>query len=465
MKPFEPTVDSLLGYECPQWFKDAKFGIYIHWGVYSVAEAGEWLARQMYEEGSAAYKIMRKKYGHPSVFGYKDLVPLWKAERFDPDAMLDLFKRAGARYFTPCAVHHDGFDLWNSAHNRWNAVKMGPKKDLLAMFREATLKAGLRFGVTTHLERKWSWMQTNKRSDRKGKYRGVPYDGNDPAYEDFYLPPDRAGDDNPWHPANPPKAWREHWIERMKDLIDNYHPDHLYFDGAVPFQGEDRARSGLEVISHFYNHNMARHDGRLEGVMCIKDTRMHGYYFDGIATLDYEAGHAEQVLYDPWQNDASVGPWGYNASVGYHSLKKLIHKLVDVVSKNGNLLLNVPPKADGTFDREVVALLEGMGGWLAANGEAIYGATPWWPAYRDFSKDVRFTAKKNAVYAIVLKWPENGKLKLPLLGLEDKGAPVSRITMLGADLPLRFSQNADALTVTLPAEKPGKFAWTLKIEM
>jgi alpha-L-fucosidase len=173
MAEFNPTVDSLLGYECPEWFRDAKFGIYVHWGPYSVAERNEWYARTMYIEGNADHEYHCKRFGHPSKFGYKDLIPLWRAERWDPDALVALFKRAGAKYFTPCAVHHDNFDLWNSTHHKWNSVEMGPKRDITQEWRAATLKHGLRFGVTTHLSRSWSWFNTNKGADKRGEFAGV----------------------------------------------------------------------------------------------------------------------------------------------------------------------------------------------------------------------------------------------------------------------------------------------------
>jgi alpha-L-fucosidase len=174
---FVNTVESLQQYECPDWFRDAKFGIYLHWGAYSVAEQGEWYARNLYIEGRPEYEHHLKTYGHPSEFGYADFIPMWKAENFDPDALLALFKRSGAKYFTPCAVHHDNFDLWNSKHHKWNAVNMGPKKDLIQMWKDATLKAGLRFGVTTHLSRSYSWLNTANQSDTEGPKKGVPYDG------------------------------------------------------------------------------------------------------------------------------------------------------------------------------------------------------------------------------------------------------------------------------------------------
>ena len=200
--------------------------------------------------------------------------------------------------------------------------------------------------------------------------------------------------------------------------------------------------------------------------MCIKNIRMHGFYFDGIATLDFEWGHSGSVLKDYWQNDASIAScWGYNADRTYFSLEHLIHKLVDVVSKNGNLMLNLPPRASGALDDEVVTLLEGIGDWLTVNGEAIYGTEPWWPAYLSIPEDVRFTHKGDTLYAIILKWPENGTLSLPVLGLEDKGSPIKRIELLGQSAPLKYTQDAEALTVTLPPEKPERVAWTLRLDM
>jgi alpha-L-fucosidase len=422
----------------------------------------------MYQEGSLQYQHHCETYGHPSQFGYKDLVPLWKAERFDPEGMVDLFKRAGARYFTPCAIHHDNFDLWNSKHNRWNAANMGPKVDIVGMLRDATLEAGLRWGVTTHLARTWSWFQTNKDHDRTGPYKGVPYDGNDPAYRGFYLAPDPMGDDNLQHPMNPPKAWRDHWAARIKDLIDNYQLDFLYFDGGIPFLGDDRAQTGLDVVAHFYNQNMARHDGNQEGVMCIKMTPSHAYYFEGATTLDYERRRAGRMLLSPWQTDTSVGPWGYFAGREYRPLEEIIHELVDIVSKNGNMLLNVPPKADGSLDEGTIALLEGIGRWLDVNGEAVYGTRPWlrytWTRFEEERK-VCFTTKEDAFYAIALEWPVDGQLRVPVLGLDRKGLPVKGIELLGSETELAWVQNEDALTITLPDEKPCQHAWAFKLDM
>ena len=408
VEKFESTVESLrANYRAPEWFRDAKFGIYVHWGVYSVPEMGEWYARNMYVESRPEYRYHVEKYGHPSSFGYRDFIPLWKAEKFDPDALLAMFEQAGARYFCPCAVHHDNFDLWNSKHNPWNAVNMGPKRDLVGMWKEATLKQGLRFGVTTHLERTWSWVQTNKGADTTGPFKGVPYDGANPEFADFYLPRDPKGDDNRRHPLNAPAEWRENWARRIKDLIDNYQPDHLYFDGGIPFLGDDQGQSGLEVIAYYYNQNASWHGGHNEGVMCVKHHKAndHGFYWEGVATQDFERGRADRLCEAPWQTDDSIGPWGYRRGAKYKSVDQIVDKMVDIISKNGNYLLNVPPRADGTLDEKTIAILTGIGRWLDVNGEAIYGSRPW-TSYGD--GDTRFTTQGETLYTIHLT-PEPGE--------------------------------------------------------
>jgi len=461
MAEFAPTLASLLDYECPRWFRDAKFGIYLHWGAYSVAERAEWYVRHLYMEGHPDYLHHCRTYGHPSEFGYKDLIPLWKAERWDPDGLVALFKRAGAKYFTPCAVHHDNFDLWDSRHHRWNSVNMGPKKDITGLWREAALRHGLRFGVTTHLARSYSWMNTSKGADKSGPKRGVPYDGNDPEYRDLYHEPHTDMDRR--QPFNAPESWRRQWAARIKDLIDHYHPDHLYFDGAIPFRGQDEGRTGMEVVAHYYNHSLARHDGSLEAVMCIKRVGgSHGLYADGVATLDIERRRADEILADPWQTDTSIGPWGYRAGATYRPVQELVHELVDIVSKNGNVLLNVPPRADGTLDDETVARLEGIGQWLDVNGDAIYGTRPW----LTFGEgDLRFTRKAGKLYVTALSWPAAGEtLNVRSLACADGVGPIAQVTLLGGDGTLRWGQDQDMLRIVIPETLPCDHALSFRVE-
>ena len=460
-QPFQPTVDSLLSYRCPDWFRDAKFGIYVHWGVYSVAQRGEWYARRMYMQGEPDYEHHVKTWGHPSTFGYKDFIELWKGERFDPDRLVGLFKQAGAKYFTPCAIHHDNFDLWDSKHHRYNSVNMGPKMDVTGMWREAALKAGLRFGVTTHLARAYSWFNTNKGADKTGPLAGVPYDGADEAWKDFYF--EKHDDTDRRHPHNPPESFRQAWLARMKDLIDNYRPDHLYFDGAVPFQGEDRARTGLELLAYYYNRNAAWHDGSQEGVMCIKKINDHGYYFDGVATIDMERSRSGNVLLQPWQTDTSIGPWGYKAGAEYRPVTELIHELVDIVSKNGNVLLNVPPLADGTLDDRTEAILAEIGRWLAINGEAIYATRPWSTCRED---DVRFTRKGETVYATLLDWPiETAQIEIAAMGTCERVGKVENVSLIGRDGPIEWDQGELALRISLPKQPPCEHACSFRVEL
>lgn len=473
---FEGTVESLRKYETADWFRNAKFGIYMHWGVYSVVEQGEWYPRKMYDKTKPEYKYHQEHYGHQSTFGYKDFIPMWKAENFNPDELVSLFKEAGAKYFSPCAVHHDNFDLWDSKHHKYNAVNMGPEKDLIGMFKEATLKQGLRFGVTTHLSRSYSWLNTSKLSDEEGDYKGVPYDGNDPEWAGLYH--EKHDDIHPRAPENAPKAWRDLWALRIKDLIDNYDPDILYFDCAIPFRGEDNGKTGMDVIAHLYNNSMENHNGKQEAVMCIKERPWQGLYADGVATLDFERGKAPDIRKDAWQTDDSMGPWGYRKGAEYMSADATIDKLIDIVSKNGNMLLNVPIKADGTLDDETITILKDIGAWFKINGEGIYGTRPWYifgegktneiPHHIKespyTSRDYRYTTKGHVLYAFILDWP--GK-KAPVFQHLAPGntrlGKIQNVELLGHQGEISWEQKGDGLTVKLPKEKPCENAYALKI--
>jgi alpha-L-fucosidase len=329
---------------------------------------------------------------------------------------------------------------------------MGPKQDIIGLWREAAWKQGLRFGVTTHLARSYSWFNVAKGADHDGPLAGVPYDGADPAFRDFYHEPHPDTDRR--HPLNPSEAWRKAWAARIVDLIDAYQPDHLYFDGALPFQGDDQFRTGMEVVAHYYNRSVAKY-GSQQCVMCLKDVPDHGLYVPGIATLDLERKRAEAALPEPWQTDTSIGPWGYDVRRPYRDTTEIVHELIDIVSKNGNMLLNVPPKADGTLDEETETILANIGRWLAVNGAAIYGTRPWRVAAED---EVRYTQKGNALYAIALGWPGD---RLILRSLQD--ARVSTVRLLGTDEPLLWSHEHEGLVVHPPAEKPCAYAYAFQI--
>jgi alpha-L-fucosidase len=354
---------------------------------------------------------------------------------------------------------------------------MGPEKDLIGMWKEATLKAGLKFGVTTHLSRSVSWMNVSKGADTKGPLKGVPYDGVDPEYAELYhaVP---YGDTHQRAAFNAPKEWQELWANRVKDLIDNYDPDHLYFDCAIPFRGDDMGKTGMDVIAHYYNKSIER-NGELGSVMCIKERPWQGLYADGVATLDFERGKAADIRKEPWQTDDSMGPWGYRKGADYMSADATIDKLIDIVSKNGNLLLNVPIMADGTLDAKTTEILKDIGKWMTINGEAIYGTRPWYmfgegktneiphhvieSPYTD--KDIRYTTKGDILYALVLDWPKNGREVVleHLAPGNSRIGEIASVSLIGHNGSVEWEHFGDGLKIKFPKEKPCEFAYALKI--
>ena len=479
--PFTSDQDSLLQYECPDWFRDGKFGIWSHWGPQAVPMFGDWYARHIYTEDNKRenYQHHLKHYGHPSEEGWKDIIPLWKAEKFDPERLMKLYKDAGAKYFVSMAVHHDNFDLWNSTHHKWNAVKMGPKRDIVGDWQKAAKNQGLPFGVSEHLCASFWWWQVNKGADTKGPKAGVPYDGNDPAYEDLYHWKADPSDDSRWYTSD--KRWHAHWFDRIKDLVDKYQPDLLYSDGGLPF-GE----TGRTLVAHYYNSNIKAH-GRLEAVYNCKErgNQSNAEFIPGSYVQDMERGLLPGINLEPWQTDTSIGDWFYNETwknkdtgTMYRSPEWVIHTLTDIVSKNGNLLLNVIQRPDGSLDPEVEKLLADVGAWMKTNGDAIYGTRPWTkfgegPAIakmnggdfkEDFkfsAKDVRFTTKGKSLYAIALGIPEDGKIAITLLA-NGRGT-VKQVKLLGHAGDVKWTQSAEALEVTLPEGYQGNIALAFEI--
>ncbi|MDY7396898.1 alpha-L-fucosidase [Aureibaculum sp. 2210JD6-5] len=412
---FDTSIESLSQYECPEWFKDAKFGIYCHWNAQTASKSANngWYARDMYMQGSGAYNDHLKNWGHPSEVGYKDIIEAWNGDKFNAEQWVELFKDAGAKYIITMANHHDNFDMWDSKHQpRWNSLNYGPKIDVCAEMRRETLKAGLRWGVTTHVSRAYSWWQVNKDHDKTGDKKGVPYDGNNPEFSDLYFTKakNRAALGGAYYelraPLASPEEYKENWKNRMFDLIDRYHPDHFYFDAAVPFM-DNMGETGLEVISHYYNHNAERHGGKNQGVMVFKEIPYHGIFYKDIATEVMERQFSGSIEDKPKQTDNSIGPWFYTGNSNFNSKEKaksIIHDLVDVVSKNNNLLLNIPPKADGSFDEKTIQTLKIIGTWLKVNGEAIYATRPW-HIYGE--GQIRYTTRKKTLYAIMLNQPSH----------------------------------------------------------
>ena len=320
--PFAGTRESLAAYRVPEWFRDAKFGIWAHWGPQSAAEDGDWYARGMYIEGSPQYKYHLEHYGHPSKFGFKDIIPTWKGDRFDPDRLVELYKKAGAKYFVSMGVHHDNFDLWNSKHTRWNSVNMGPRKDIVGLFRQAALKQGLKFGVSDHLWISYKWFAVSHASDKQGPLAGVPYDGADPLNADLYHDAASArfaGPNVEWNDNGIPDSWKHHWFDRIKDLVDQYQPDLLYTDGLLPFEDY-----GLSQVANLYNLSAARHGGVAEAVYTSKRPEDCE---TGTCLLDVERGVPDHILPNPWQTDTCVGNWHYQRGATYKTPKTVIDLL------------------------------------------------------------------------------------------------------------------------------------------
>jgi alpha-L-fucosidase len=476
--PFNGLAESLRSYQIPEWFHDAKFGMWAHWGPQSAAEAGDWYARNIYIQDSPQYKYHVEHYGHPSKFGHKDICRLWKGDQFDPEHLIQLYKKAGAKYFMSMGVHHDNFDLWNSAHQpRWNSVATGPKKDVVGMWRQAALKHGLKFAVSEHLSNSYNWLAVSHSSDKTGSMAGIPYDGQDPAYNDLYHP----------FPNNPPilpqpmsreapDSWKRLYFLRIKDLIDKYQPDLLYTDGGIPF-----GDIGLRLVSHFYNVSVKTHRGSVQAVYTSKTAKDCEH---GTCALDIERGVADEILPQPWQTDTCIGNWHYQKGIRYKTAKTVIDMLCDIVSRNGNLMLNVPLPNSGAPDEEELKVVDGITRWMAVNGEGIYGTRPWKisgnaPApqpgrQQGFNErnrkdltadDVRFTSKNGALYAFVMGWPER-EASIPLLarGGKHNVGKIRGVQLLGHRGKLSFTQDERALKITLPPEKPSEYAVTFRIE-
>ncbi len=465
--PFTGTQNSLTNYACPEWFRDAKFGIWAHWGPQAVPMEGDWYARKMYQEGSDVYKDHLARYGHPSTNGWKDIIPLWKAEHWDPDKLMALYKKAGAKYFVSMGTHHDNFFLWNSPSHRWNSVNLGPHRDVVADWQNAAKKNGLPFGVSEHLAASFTWFQDSHGADKSGPMAGVPYDGGNSNNWDLYHFPAKPGD-NQWCSNDP--RWQQQWFNEIKELVDNYHLDLLYSDSQVPFGNE----VGLIQIANFYNASAASHDGKCQAVYNCKQPS------GGRWVQDYERGVNGGINPNPWQTDTSIGDWFYNKHWKYQPLSWMVTMLVDIVSKNGNLLLNVVLRPDGTLDPEVETMLHELADWTAVNGEAIYGSRPWLvygegavkakggmfsENFKYSAKDIRFTTQGKTLYAIALGWPEENKLLIRSLAkTEDlKQNEIKRVELLGSIGKLKFTQTAEGLLVELPEKKTNAITCSLRI--
>jgi alpha-L-fucosidase len=476
--PYRADWATLVNYQQPQWYKDAKFGIFIHWGVYAVPAAeNEWYPRNVYRPGEGAYKDFQSRYAaqDPAAKdskGYKDLIPLFRAEKFDARAWAALFREAGAQYVVPVAEHHDGFSMYDSALSDWTVVKMGPRRDTLAELSAAIRAEGLHFGLSSHRAEHNFFFDGG---------RSIRSDVNDPRYASLYGPAhewipsfdsDQSMQDD-WTYLSPEFA--RDWLARATELVEKYKPEVVYFDWFV---GHPNYRPAITKFAAFYYNYAAAHGSA--GVIDIKNYDLN--WKAGVR--DFERGQQDKILPEHWQTDTSISnaSWGYIEHDTFKSPEFLIHQLADIVSKNGNLLLNFGPRADGTIPDEVQSTLRSMGAWLKVNGEAIYATTPWVTfgegptqikagAFHDTdtkpytTEDFRFTAKGGNVYAIGMACPKDGKATIHSLGWAHEGAglPIGAVALLGSSEKVQWTQTADALEVTLPAGATCNYAWTLKL--
>lgn len=472
--PFEPTWESLRdGYRVPQWFHQARFGIFIHWGLYSIpARINEWYIRHMYTSDVAWHTA---HYGAPDRFGYKDFIPLFTVPKYDPASWARLFRDSGARYIVPAAEHHDGFAMWNSDLTPWCAGKMGPKRDLIGELAEAVRREGLIFGLSNHRMEHHCFAYPAE---------GVANDQFDPRYAGFYGPP-IPGEMND---GNASKAFQGDWLARVQEQIDKYQPQLIYFDNGVNPREYDEVK--LQAAAYYYNRAAAW------GKQCTLATKDLAYLYGAVQDFEKQS-RAPRWIYPAagWQCDDALGStWGYTEGMSCRSAKSIVRELVELSSTGGNLLLNISPRGDGSIPEVQQRELLAIGAWLKLHGEAIYGSRPWvrmgeGPALPEEAPgdwkggstaqpgprmkpraavalteaDFRFTAAAGALYVFGFVPPATQKAHIVSLAREQ--ARVERVTLLGATpVPLAFEQTAAALVVTLPTGLSREMPYVLRIE-
>jgi alpha-L-fucosidase len=463
--PVEPTSAAIKNVPCPAWFRDAKFGIWSHWGPNCFSGVEQNYAKEMYRQGSPAYKYHMEHFGDPAKVGFKDVIKYYDAAKWDPDALMKKYKAAGARYFVSLARYHDNFDMYDSSFTPWNSVNYGPKKDIAGLWRQAALKQGLRFGLSFHPNPTFFW---------EGQFQNktkVDYDTADPKYWSLYDPP----------PGTPGfgEEFADNVYARTKEAIDKYQPDVLYFDGGIP----DGPNRGLKLISHFYNSSIKHHGGTNAAVLTVKSN-------DG-GVLDLERSHAPKLVTRQWQCDTAEAGWFWlnddvinqsgDKHIKHKSSTTMLHALADIVSKNGNLLMNIALKSDGTLDRYGETLLDDFAAWMKINSEAIFGTRPFviygeGPTQLPGSganelkqpmtaKDFRFTTKGDALYVIMCGWPTGGQAVIASLA---DGSPlvtgtIRSLRLLGHPGKLSWKRTKEGLVIPLPDQKPCEHAYVFKI--
>ena len=502
-----PTWESLaVGYRTPDWFRDAKFGIWAHWGPQCQPEFGDWYARLMYmqgpkpwQQGETPYENHLRRYGHPSSTGFIDIIGKWKAENWQPEDLIKRYVKAGARYFMAMGCHHDNFDLFASKHHEWNSTRVGPKRDIVGTWAPLVHEAGLKFGISNHSSHAWHWYQPAYGYDAEGPMRGRRYDaywlrkhhgrgkfwdGLDPQElytGPYYVAPsgitstaemDAWHDkrDGQWLESAPPANARfvDKWLLRQNQLVDDYRPDLMYFDDT----GLPLGQAGLAAVAYYYS----------EASSWGREVVVFGKKLEGVQSRaiveDVERGFVDGIRSEPWQTDTCIGNWHYDRRLydtgGYKSAKQVIQRLADVVSKNGNLLLNIPVRGDGTIDGKEEKIVDEIAAWMSRNGEAIYGTRPWrafgegptkppsgmlseQDAKPFTAEDIRFTRKGDALYAIFLDWPQ-GEATIKSFG----AVKAERVDVIGGP-EIQFTQDSDGVRVTLPAAESGSFVPVLRL--
>lgn len=467
--PYAAAWESLTNYTVPAWYEDGKFGIFIHWGLYCVPAFGnEWYPRNMYQQGSKEFAHHVATYGPQSKFGYKDFIPHFTAAQYNAGEWAALFKAAGAKFVVPVAEHHDGFPLYDCGFTRWDAAKLGPKRDLIGELATATRKEGLVFGLSSHRAEHWWFMNGGREFDS---------DVNDPAYQDFYGPATPMNGDA--HKLDvqpyPDTAYLQDWLLRTCELVDKYQPQLIWFDWWI---GHEAFKAYLpQFAAYYYNRGAQRNQGVAVNYKFVA-------FPEGSAVLDIERGQLANIRPMLWQNDTSVAKnsWGYTENQEYKTVDSLIDDLVDIVSKNGALLLNIGPKADGTIPEPEQQMLREIGQWLQVNGEAIYNTRAWKifgegptevveGSFSDTKRaaftgqDIRFTTKGDTLYATALDWPGEQMTIRSLgtaAGLWDRA--INQVQLLGHDGPLTWQRTEQGLIVTLPNHKPCAHAFVVKIQ-
>jgi alpha-L-fucosidase len=520
--PFEPTWESIeKNYPGePAWLREAKFGIWVHFGPQSAGESGDWYARNLYKSEKVAYKNHLKRFGHPSEVGYKEVLRDWNPTKLDPAALTKIYEDAGARFLMIQGVHHDNYDLWNSRYQPWNSVNIGPKRDLIGEWAKACRANNMHFGVTFHHEYSWWWWQTAFGSDKEGDKKGVPYDGNltladgkgkwwegyDPRLLYGIDLREYKGVDKNAHSdwsAAPAGIFTNHidyakwyttqWALRMMDVVEHYDPDFIYTDGTVqgPFTGNGtgtgiKADAMQRVIADYYNRTLKRR-GVVNTFSIVKFRRKT----NGTVNTE-EHGIPSNIKTDqPWIGETPVGDWFYAPNFTYNS-GMMIRYVIEAIARDGNAAINIAILPDGSIDEGSLKMLKEVGIWMRRNGEAVYGSRAWvvpgegeivngklkqlpggalnrkQAEFKFDAQDFRFTIGKNgSLYTFCMVVPAPGTmLKIKSLGTDAKylGKPIKTVKMLGSDSNLQWKQEADGLTITCPSEMPFETSIVFKVE-